>query len=180
MFLGCKGHTWAETIEKSNKNYQVWSHKSSTFFSQKNATFWPKSPSWGIWPICASKSFSLTCIANIAWNYLPQGRLNWYKKSVDSGFSLCPIIGTNWIKCWMQGLGKDTDMRFAKKKSHKNAFRIENTVWKNHHWLVWHAVSFSKCLKNSMKTCRQNMSERTVCGIGREWKFFLHYAFSNV
>ena len=22
-FLGCKGHTWAETIEKSNKNYQV-------------------------------------------------------------------------------------------------------------------------------------------------------------
>ena len=22
-FLGCKGHTWAETIEKSNKNDQV-------------------------------------------------------------------------------------------------------------------------------------------------------------
>ena len=22
-FLGCKGHTWADTIEKSNKNYQV-------------------------------------------------------------------------------------------------------------------------------------------------------------
>ena len=31
-FLGCKGHTWAETNEKSNKNYQVWSHKGSTFF----------------------------------------------------------------------------------------------------------------------------------------------------
>ena len=29
--LGCKGHTWAETIEKSNKNYQVWSHEGSTF-----------------------------------------------------------------------------------------------------------------------------------------------------
>ena len=34
MFLGCKGHTWAETIEKSNKNYQVWSHGGSTFFKK--------------------------------------------------------------------------------------------------------------------------------------------------
>ena len=34
MFLGCKGHTSAETIEKSNKNYQVWSHKGSTFFKK--------------------------------------------------------------------------------------------------------------------------------------------------
>ena len=51
MFLGCKGHTWAETIEKSNKNYQVQSHEGSTFL-KKNDTFWPKSPSWGICPIC--------------------------------------------------------------------------------------------------------------------------------
>ena len=33
-FLWCKGHTWAETIEKSNKNYQVWSHEGSTFFKK--------------------------------------------------------------------------------------------------------------------------------------------------
>ena len=34
VFLGCKGHIWAEIIEKSNKNYQVWSHESSTFFKK--------------------------------------------------------------------------------------------------------------------------------------------------
>ena len=34
VFLGCKGHTWAETIEKSNKNYQVKSHEGSTFFKK--------------------------------------------------------------------------------------------------------------------------------------------------
>ena len=39
MFLGCKGHTWAETIEKSNKNYQVWLHKGSTFFFKKMPHF---------------------------------------------------------------------------------------------------------------------------------------------
>ena len=39
MFLGCKGHTWAETIEKSNKNYQVWSHESSTFWREKMPHF---------------------------------------------------------------------------------------------------------------------------------------------
>ena len=36
-----------------------------------------------------------------------------------------PIIGTNWIKCWMQGLGKDTDMRFAKKRVTRMLFRLK-------------------------------------------------------
>ena len=30
-FLGSRGHTWAGTIEKLNKIYQVWSHEGSTF-----------------------------------------------------------------------------------------------------------------------------------------------------
>ena len=34
VFLGCKGHTWAGTIEQSTKNYQVWSHEGSTFFKK--------------------------------------------------------------------------------------------------------------------------------------------------
>ena len=34
VFLGCKGHTWAGTIEQSIKNYQVWSHEGSTFFKK--------------------------------------------------------------------------------------------------------------------------------------------------
>ena len=33
-FLGSRRHTWAETIAKSNKNYQVKSHKGSTFFKK--------------------------------------------------------------------------------------------------------------------------------------------------
>ena len=36
VFLGCKGDTWAGTIEKSTKNDQVWSHKGSIFW--KNMT----------------------------------------------------------------------------------------------------------------------------------------------
>ena len=32
--LGCKGHTWAGTIAKSNKDYQVKSHEGSTFFKK--------------------------------------------------------------------------------------------------------------------------------------------------
>ena len=43
-FLGCKRHTWAETIEKSNKNYQVWSHKGSTFFSLKKMPYFGQNP----------------------------------------------------------------------------------------------------------------------------------------
>ena len=31
VFLGCKGHTWTGTIEKTKKNHQVWSHEGSTF-----------------------------------------------------------------------------------------------------------------------------------------------------
>ena len=34
MFLGFKGHTWAETIEKLKKDYQVSSHERSTFFKK--------------------------------------------------------------------------------------------------------------------------------------------------
>ena len=30
-FLGSRGHTWAGTIEKIKKIYQVWSHEGSTF-----------------------------------------------------------------------------------------------------------------------------------------------------
>ena len=33
-FLGSRGHTWAGTIAKSNKNYQVWSHEGSTFLKK--------------------------------------------------------------------------------------------------------------------------------------------------
>ena len=42
MFLGCKGHTWAVTIGKSKKNYQVWSQKGSTFFLNKMPHFGQK------------------------------------------------------------------------------------------------------------------------------------------
>ena len=31
VFLGSKGDTWARTIEKSKKDFQVWSHEGSTF-----------------------------------------------------------------------------------------------------------------------------------------------------
>ena len=34
VFLGSRRHNWAETIAKSNKNYQVKSHKGSTFFKK--------------------------------------------------------------------------------------------------------------------------------------------------
>ena len=47
MFLGCKGHTWAVTIEKSKKNYQVWSQKGSTFFLSTKCHILAKSPVLG-------------------------------------------------------------------------------------------------------------------------------------
>ena len=60
-FLECPGQNLFRTVEKSRKSQNVWSQ-------QKNATFWPFSPSWGNWPICrqdftlAQKTqWALTC-----------------------------------------------------------------------------------------------------------------------
>ena len=39
VFLGCKGNIWAGTIKISTKNYQVWSHKGSTFFLKNMTQF---------------------------------------------------------------------------------------------------------------------------------------------
>ena len=74
-FLGCKGHTWAETIEKLKKDYQVSSHEGSTFFKKgphfgENSRPGESDPYVGVckirtgqkWPILHNSNYHLSAM----------------------------------------------------------------------------------------------------------------------
>ena len=68
-FLASNGQNLFRTVDKMWKKITVWSQQS--FKKIKNATFWPFSPSWGIWPIyCVATSSIKTLIFTQPISYL--------------------------------------------------------------------------------------------------------------
>ena len=63
-FLESNGQNLFRSVEKSwKKNCLV----TAELQKIKNAIFWPFSPSWGNWPICAFRNYILSQIESIQW-----------------------------------------------------------------------------------------------------------------
>ena len=62
------------------------------YFFQKRATFWPKFPSWGIWPICIYDTITMTLVMDCVNIFVPTIIQIWVIDLVRFKVVLMPVV----------------------------------------------------------------------------------------